>query len=227
MVLIEREAESDWTEPVSTVDGAGGAVAAGPGAVVDPLEGVRIAAALEGDGSAFRALVEPHLPMLFRIAARVSGDGALAEDAVQETLALAYRQLSSYRHRTSFKSYLAAIVSRRAHTLARSERRRHRREQGASGADRPATPEEDMDGAALADRIRQVLGLMPKKRRAAALLRFDAGLSYREIANALGTTEGSARVLVHMVTKELRERLADVIAPPSPRSPGARLPRQS
>jgi DNA-directed RNA polymerase specialized sigma24 family protein len=52
---------------------------------------------------------------------------------------------------------------------------------------------------------------MPPKRREAALLRMDAGLSYREIAVVLDSTEGSVRVLVHTAQKELRQRLADLL----------------
>jgi DNA-directed RNA polymerase specialized sigma24 family protein len=48
---------------------------------------------------------------------------------------------------------------------------------------------------------------MPKKRRAAVLLRLDAGMDYSEISEALGTSEGSARVLVHLALKELKAGL--------------------
>jgi RNA polymerase sigma-70 factor (ECF subfamily) len=59
--------------------------------------------------------------------------------------------------------------------------------------------------------VRDALALLPEKRRAVAMLRLDAELSYAEIAQAVGTTEGSARVLVHMALKELREQLADLV----------------
>ena len=170
-----------------------------------------IEAALHGDGLAFRRLVEPHLPMLLRIAMRVGGNRALAEDAVQETLTLSYKRLLSYRHEASFKAFLAAIAARQAHTLARTERRRAKREHQAAAPERSATPEQELHGAAAARSVRAALAAMPEKRRAAALLRLDAGLSYREIAEALDSTEGSARVLVHKALKELRERLADLI----------------
>src|SRR5687767_6139547 len=79
-------------------------------------------AALAGDGRAFRSLVEPHLPMLFRIAARVSGNAAIAEDAVQEALTLAFERLPNYRHDTPFRAFLATVAARQAHTLSRTER---------------------------------------------------------------------------------------------------------
>lgn len=168
-------------------------------------------AAQQGDGLAFRRLVEPHLPMLLRIAARRSQDPALAEDAVQETLALAYQRLGEYRPERSFKAYLAAVATKQAFTLARGERRRKHREDASAEPSRLAGPEEELRGARAADRVREALATLPEKRRRAALLRLDAGLSYKEIAEALDSTEGSARVLVHKAQAQLREALADLL----------------
>ncbi len=170
-----------------------------------------IEAALVGDGSAFRRLVEPHLPMLHRIATRVSHNPHLAEDAVQEALTLTFRRLGSYRHDVPFKAFLAAVAARQAHTLARAERRRSKREQVAEAPATPDNPEAEMRGATAARRVRQALWAMPKKRREAALLRLDGGLSYREIGDALDSSEGSARVLVHTALNQLRELLADLL----------------
>jgi len=54
---------------------------------------------------------------------------------------------------------------------------------------------------------------LPDKRRKVAVLRLDGGLSYQEIAQIVGTSERSARVLVHMAIKELRESLSDLVQP--------------
>ncbi len=176
-------------------------------------EGALVQAAIDGSGLAFRQLVEPHLPMLHRIAARVAGNAALAEDAVQETLTLTFQRLPAYRHDVPFRAFLAAIAARQAHTLARSERRRGKRELGSAEPQRADNPEEALRGAVTARAIREALLAMPEKRRDAALMRLDAGLSYREIAAALDSTEGSTRVLVHQALKELKERLAHLLEP--------------
>ena len=47
------------------------------------------------------------------------------------------------------------------------------------------------------------------------MLRLDGGMSYAEIADALGTSEGSARVLVHLALKEIKEKLEDILEPES------------
>lgn len=179
----------------------------------EALEGERtlVEAARAGDGLAFRRLVEPHLAMLHRIAQRASGDRALAEDAVQETLTLAYQRLDRHRPEVPFRAFLAAVAAKMAHTLMRGERRRKGREQAADAPAPTADPEAALRGAHAAARVREALAAMPKKRREAALLRLDAGLSYREIALALDSTEGSSRVLVHKALAELEERLADLI----------------
>ncbi|MCC6528083.1 MAG: sigma-70 family RNA polymerase sigma factor [Polyangiaceae bacterium] len=174
-------------------------------------ESALIEAALAGDGAAFRRLVAPHLGMLFRLAARVSDFHA--DDAVQETLTLAFERLDRYRAGTSLRAYLAGIAVKQAHTLARTERRRLARELASARPEGAGTPEEHLAAATLARRVRAALAAMPKKRREAAMLRLDAGLSHQEIARALDTTEGSARVLVHLAVKELREALADLVTP--------------
>jgi RNA polymerase sigma-70 factor (ECF subfamily) len=153
--------------------------------------------------------------MLYRIATRACGDRALAEDAVQEALTIAYQKLARYQPGTSLKAFLAAIAVRQAQTLLRGERRRHARETVADAPEPLAGPAETLSAERLAERIRAALQSMPKKRREVALMRLDGDLSYAEIAANVGSTEGSARVLVHLAMRELREKLVDV-APDAP-----------
>jgi RNA polymerase sigma-70 factor (ECF subfamily) len=178
-----------------------------------------VARALEGDGRAFATLVQPHLAMLYRIAARACGNRTLAEDAVQEALTLAYQKLDRYEPGTSLKSFLAAIAVRKAQTLLRTERRRQAREDVSDPPERLAGPAELLAAERTAARVREALAALPKKRRAVALLRLDAGMSYGEIAEAIGTTEGSARVLVHLALKEIKDKLEDIIEPESSHDP--------
>lgn len=172
-----------------------------------------VARALEGDGRAFQTLVQPHLSMLYRIAARATRGNALAEDAVQEALTLAYERLDKYQPGTSLKAFLAAVTVKKAQTLLRGERRRKVREETSDAPDDQAGPASMVRARRTAERVQEALDSMPKKRREAAMLRLDGGLSYAEIAEAVGSTESSARVLVHLAMKELREKLADLVEP--------------
>lgn len=179
-------------------------------AEVFDLEARRVRAALAGDGRAFADLVRPHLPMLLRVAARGCGS-VLAEDVVQETLSIAHQQLDRYEPGTALRSWLASIAAQRAWTQVRSELRRKHREERVGEAEQPADPEQTMRAVQLAERVDAALARLPEKRRQAAILRMDAGLSYGEIAAAVGSTEGSARVLVHMAIKSLRAELGDLL----------------
>jgi RNA polymerase sigma-70 factor, ECF subfamily len=170
-------------------------------------ESILVRKALAGDGRAFANLVRPHLAMLYRVSYRVSRNRATAEDAVQETLLTGYNGLERYRPGTSLRAFLAAIAVKKAYTLLRSEIRRRVREESSLAPTPAPSGEKLMDRAEAAARIRAALLQMPEKRSKAALLRLEAGLSYAEIAEATGSSEGSARVLVHQAVKELRAML--------------------
>jgi len=174
------------------------------------LEHELVRRALDGDGRAFATLVEPHLGVLYRIAHRACGNRSLAEDAVQDALALTYERLGRYQPGTSFRAFLAAHAVKKAQTLLRGERRRRTREDASDAPQSVPGPQDLARAAEAARRVQAALATLPEKRRAVAMLRLDAGLSYAEIAEAVGTTEGSARVLVHMALKELRAQLADL-----------------
>ena len=160
---------------------------------------------------AFRQLVEPHLRVLYRIAARLANTPQEAEDAVQETLVIAWRRLGRFEPGKSLAGWLSAIAARRAHTLARSERRRRKRrsvsaEDEGMGA---ANPERELQATRTVARLRAAIADLPDRRREAVLLRMDAGLDHSEIAVAMGMSEGASRVLVHRALGQLRERLGD------------------
>ena len=108
--------------------------------------------------------------------------------------------------------FLVGFIDRgQAVDQARRNSRRTKRELASKAPEEAGSPEQEAHGARLAGRVRDALAAMPNKRRQAALLRLDGGLSYREIAAALDSTEGSTRVLVHTALKELKERLADLM----------------
>ncbi len=178
-------------------------------AEVVSLEAQLVARALDGDGEAFARLVRPHLGLMFRLAMRSCRNPSIAEDAVQEGLAIAYRELGRYQPDTSLKAFLASIAARRAHTLFRGERRRKTREDAAAEPERPASPLDLLSAHRTRAVIQEVLASMPEKRREVAMLRLDANLTYAEIAECVGSTEGSARVLVHLALKELKQKLTE------------------
>lgn len=164
--------------------------------------------AVAGDGRAFAELVAPHLDRCFRLALRSCGDRAVAEEAVQEALTLAYRDLSRYAAGTSLRGWLCALAMRSAATLARSERRRNLRELASAAPQGPAGAEAILQARELQRKVDQALATLSDKRREAALLRFDGGLSSREISEIMGVSDAAARQLISEATKALRAALS-------------------
>lgn len=178
--------------------------------IVDPqLEAALVKRALNGDGRAFADLVSPHLDRCFRLAMRTVGDRSVAEEAVQEALTLAHRDLARYQVGTSLRGWLCALSMRCAATLGRSERRRNVRELGSSQPDSPAGPEAALHARDLAHRLDLALAGLTEKRREAALLRYDGGLQHSEIAALMGISDAAVRQLVSEATKVLRVALGD------------------
>ncbi len=164
--------------------------------------------AQRGDGRAFAELVEPHLDRCYRLAVRTCGDRSLGEEAVQEALALAHRDLGRYAPGTSLRGWLCALAMRSAATLARSERRRNVRELASAAPEGPQSAEAVLQARELSRKIDEALAQMSEKRREAALLRFDGGLASREIADAMGISDAAVRQLLSEATKALRGALS-------------------
>src|SRR6201992_3285965 len=92
---------------------------------MDATEAATILAnARQGDGDAFRLLVERHSRAVFRLAFRMTGNEQDAEDVVQESFLRAYKQLAKFDERATFGTWLYRIATNCALDLVRSRKRR-------------------------------------------------------------------------------------------------------
>ncbi len=178
----------------------------GPDAADDAI---LLARARRGEREALEALLARHLDAVYALAMRILGDRDLAQDAAQDACLNALRGLSRFRGGASFRTWLLRITANAARSLGR--RRGRRAEYALVDADAlPADAPDPAETLALrseAERIERALARLPEKQRLAVTLRIHHGLSYREIAEVTGSTEGAARVNYHLGIKRLRERL--------------------
>ena len=162
-----------------------------------------------GDERAWRHLYECHSDLIFRLAMRMVGDREAALDIVQETYVKASRALDGFRGDASFRSWLASIALNEARTWVR--RRIRKREVPIETIGEPSQTVASADvvvaRADLAERALDFIRTLPDQQRDAVLLRSTEGLPYREIAEALGTSEGSVRVSYHHGMAKLREHM--------------------
>ena len=160
--------------------------------------------AVDLDGS-FETLVEAHAGRLFSIALRVIGDRSDAEEAAQDALVRAYRALERYEpdriRELRLRPWLATIVL----NVCRN-RTRVRRVATVELAFEPAA-EPAVDPVARRDARAawgSLLLSLPAAQRTAVILRHVDGLSYAEMADALGRPEGTLKAQVHRGLTALR-----------------------
>ena len=163
--------------------------------------------AIDLDGS-FEALVLAHQDRLFTIAYRIGGDRPDAEELVQDAFVRAYRAMAGYppaRIRDlRLRGWLTTILL----NAGRNRSRIHRVptvelvfEPGSEPAADPLTRRDERETWA-----RLLTGLTPAQRTAVVLRHVD-GLSYAEIAEAVGRPEGTVKAHVHRGLAALRAAL--------------------
>ena len=162
-----------------------------------------------GDQRAATALVERHSPALARFAVS-QGAREDIDELVQDPFVRAFNSLDGFRGESSFRTWLLTIERRLMLDRRRSEKRRPDRVEIQEGD--ASTHFDALDGM-LADESRQrvaraVTKLSPTQRQVFSL-RVAEGLSYKEIADAVGTTEGAARVHYHNAMRAVKEFLDD------------------
>lgn len=159
-----------------------------------------------GDDEAFGRLVELHQARVYATLAKITHEHDLALDLTQEAFIRAWEELDGFERRSAFSTWLYRIAVRLAYDALRRERPRE-----ASGStdvlpDPAPSPDERAAAGDDAEVLRRRVRQLPEMQRAVVTLRTWNGLSYREIAEVLGTTEGSARVSFHHAITRLRAR---------------------
>ena len=163
---------------------------------------VRLARA--GDRDAFDLLAAQSVDRLFAIARLSLRDTDLAEDATQETLVRAWRDLPMLRDVDRFDAWLYRLLVR-ACTDAGRDRRRWQ----AGLVLMPREPAVGDASRALADRDELDRGLqrLPTEQRTLLVLRYYADLSVPEVADVLGVPAGTVKSRLHYAMEALRAAL--------------------
>jgi RNA polymerase sigma-70 factor (ECF subfamily) len=163
-----------------------------------------VAAYRLGEQRAAAELVRRHAPALGRFLHASGADGSEIEDLVQEALFRAFRRIESWTGQASFRVWLLTIGG----NLLRDQFRKRRGKviplDNREVPDR-ADPHDDLTASETAQRLREGIARLPRLQRQVFLLRVQEGSEYSEIATALGTTAGSARVHYHQAVKRLKE----------------------
>jgi len=173
----------------------------------DPSDLELVEAGRSGDDDALGSLVRRHHEAAFRVAVSLVGDDDLAQDVVQDAFMKAFRALAGFRGDSSFRTWLLTITANEARGALR--RRGRRKETAIEDAGEVASEEMGPAGAAIvaqeAGRARKMLEQLPEKQRMSVTLRIEEGLSFKEIGEVIGSSEGAARVNYFHGIRRLRE----------------------
>ena len=170
-----------------------------------PTDAALATADRHGDQGAATELVRRHAGPVGRFLYASGAPSSDVDDLVQDTFFRAFRGLDGWRGEASFRSWLFAIAG----NVLRDEVRRRKGRQVLSLEDRDlsdrADPHADLAAAEIEESLRRGIAALPRLQREVFLLRTQQGSGYTEIAAALGTTPGAARVHYHHAVKRLKE----------------------
>lgn len=156
------------------------------------------------DVAAFECFFREHHRAVVRLAQSVVGDSQRAQDVAQEVFLAAYRRFPGEYQEAAGWVRVAAVHT--ALNVVRGERRRDKRELAVQVATPlPSAEETVIDRERRAD-VRRVLARLPR-RSAAVLVMRHGGMSYLEIADALGVKVGNVGTLLRRAESALRKEI--------------------
>jgi RNA polymerase sigma-70 factor (ECF subfamily) len=161
--------------------------------------------AQRGDREAFAILARTRGDVLFGIARRIVRDVDLAEDAVQQALVTAWRELPRLRDPDRFDAWLHRTLIHASYAEAR-RKRAWITSIRALPLDGPAGPDE-LTALVDRDEVERGFRRLPPEQRAILVLHHYLGLDSSEIGEVLDVPAGTARSRLHYAHRAMRALL--------------------
>ncbi len=177
-----------------------------------------LAAYQQGDAEAFEALLRRHRAPLFTFLVRMLGDREKAADLAQETFLRIVKGAQAWEHRARFQTWLFTMARNLCADGARRDRFRRAESLDAEGPEGEASMVDSVPGreidpgrGAESARLRPVLEKallsLPPEQREVFVLREQAGLPFREIAELVGVNENTVKSRMRYALLALRKSL--------------------
>ena len=161
---------------------------------------------------AFEELYRDHLRDVYSYAYYRVGNHHDAEDLTEQTFLQAYRHFERARRESDgrpLRPWLIRIAHNLASNYYRDRARRPQTPLDETRADRaPHDTERIVEGREELQSVMDDLQQLPDDRREALIMRFALGMDNREIARALGRSDGATKVLIHRAIKQLEEEMS-------------------
>lgn len=175
-----------------------------------------------GEKGSYQAIHERHEERVHRVCRRMLGKPEDAQEAAQETFLRVYSALSKFNGRYQLGAWITRIATNVCldDIRARSRRPVHTAPLEELDMDLPSDCDSDPETMTIRNaesrRVRKILQGLPPLHRAAIVLRDFEGLSYSDVAIALGMTDPQVKALIHRARKNFRRSwtpLAEMLIP--------------
>lgn len=168
--------------------------------------------AREGDLDAFEALVRLHQRMVYGLALSLTRSHHDAEEIAQTVFLKTWRGLKTFRGEASLSTWLYRLTRNACTDHLRQNRKRSgdrslEDPDLASLADQAPLPQEIAEHRERQQALMDAMEKLPEESRAVLLLREVEGLSYQEIAQTLGLSQGTVKSRLSRARRALRESL--------------------
>jgi RNA polymerase sigma-70 factor, ECF subfamily len=178
--------------------------------------------ARQGDKRAFELLVEKYHRRLLRLLSRMVRNHEEMEDIAQETFIKAYRALPQFRGDAAFYTWLYRIGVNTAKNYLASRKKALPTVSDQYGSDEDEsgerfavvdnnTPESELLSKQVAYAVNDAIEALPEELRTAITLREIEGLSYEEIAEAMGCPIGTVRSRIFRAREAVATKLRPML----------------
>lgn len=206
---IVRTADPGWELTVVRND----AIPMRDAALTDLGESELVAACLAGRSGAFDLIVERHRRTVYQLCYRFVGNHEDASDLSQDVFLRAFRGLRNFKGQSSLGTWLYRIgvnvclnrISVKTPLNEPIERHQYVNDNAELPSDRMLRGERALQ-------VRAAITRLPRKQRAALILRMYHEMSHQEIADTLGSSVGAVKANVFHALQNLKKLLAEGVS---------------
>ena len=170
----------------------------------------------QGDQEALKQIYDKYHKKVYRIAYGVVRQREDALDIVQEVFIKLFRSIKNFKGRSHFYTYLYRMVMNTAIDHSRKVGKRFIQSLDEEGSFEPSDgvekgPERILLQKELEERVKLAMDKLPAEQKAAIIFRDVEGLSYQEMAEAMGCSIGTVMSRLHYGRKRMQGLLKDYV----------------
>ena len=170
----------------------------------------------QGDQEALKEIFDKYHKKVYRIAYGVVRQREEALDVVQEVFIKLFRSIRNFKGRSHFYTYLYRMVMNTAIDHKRKAGKQFMSSLNEEGSFEPPDeaekgPERILLQKELEERVKLAMDRLPAEQKAALIFRDVEGLSYQEMAEAMGCSIGTVMSRLHYSRKRMQESLKDYV----------------